>query len=250
LASDPQASEDLRLLVLESTTGFALSASGRILRQNDPDGSPGPRLFFASCAGGNLARVRHDVDDRTADEFMKLADKEPAWSDERALPSFADAVIARISADTRAMAEVAALCHRLPNGLVSDVAATIVSSGTAEGSALHARLADEMPPHLIEAGFLTTGDLWEPWCAAIEGGEIAALAFAARTGVEGLEVGVYTFPGFRGRGLAAGVTAAWSRLPHLTGKTLFYSCSASNSSSRRVVQRLGLRRIGLSLRIV
>lgn len=246
--ADPD--KDLRLLTLETAAGFGLSRSDRILHQNDPDNSPGPRLFFAGCTGGNLVRVRHDVDDAAAANLLVLAGKERAWTDQHALPSFLDSAVARLSAEAPARADGAALCHRLPNGLSFGAGATIVSFGTAAGDALISRLAEGMPPHLVEAGFRAPRDLWDPWCAAIEGGEIAALAFAARTGAEALEVGVYTFPGFRGRGLAAAVTAAWSRLPQLSGKTLFYSCLAANRSSRRVVERLGLRRFGLSIRVV
>ena len=49
------------------------------------------------------------------------------------------------------------------------------------------------------------------------------MAFAARLGVSGAELGVYTFPKYRGRGLAAAVTAAWSSMPSLNQHALFYS---------------------------
>jgi len=123
-------------------------------------------------------------------------------------------------------------------------------AGATEGERLLQGLArDGMAPHLVKAGFVGLGDFWEPWCVALIAGEIAAMAFAARIGPFGADVGVYTFPGFRGRGLAAAVTAAWSSLPELADRTLFYSTHLANRSSRRVIERLGLRRIGLSLSI-
>ncbi len=106
-----------------------------------------------------------------------------------------------------------------------------------------------MPPALHEAGFKSIADLWEPWCVAVEGEEVAAIAFAARLGVIGAEIGVYTFPGFRSRGFAAAVTAEWSSIPSLDGRALFYSTSRSNRSSQRVAARLGLRIIGASVGI-
>jgi predicted GNAT family acetyltransferase len=112
------------------------------------------------------------------------------------------------------------------------------------------RLAEQgMPQSLREAGFVGVGDFWEPWCVAFDGGEIASMAFAARIGVFGAGIGVYTFPGFRGRGLGASVTASWSSLPSLRGRDLFYSALTTNTSSRRVTDRLGLARIGASVRI-
>jgi predicted GNAT family acetyltransferase len=106
-----------------------------------------------------------------------------------------------------------------------------------------------MPKALVDAGFLSISDLWPPWCVALDAGEIASVAFAARTAERSTAVGVYTFPGFRGRGLAAAVTAKWSSLPSLAGRALFYSTTADNTASRHVIARLRLPAIGVGLRI-
>ena len=141
------------------------------------------------------------------------------------------------------------MIYQLPRGLAHDASVRIVRSETAQGDKLIAALAREMPPALADAGFATADHFWAPWCVALEGDQVAATAFAARLGAHGAEIGVYTFPGFRGRGLAAAVTSAWSAHPALAGRALFYSRAADNLSSGRVTQRLGLRRIGASLRV-
>ena len=102
---------------------------------------------------------------------------------------------------------------------------------------------------MVDAGFKDTRDFWEPWCIALDGAEIASIAFAARLGAIGAEVGVYTFPKYRGCGFAAAVTASWASLESLNQRALFYSTAKSNRSSQRVAARLGLRRIGSSFRI-
>ncbi len=110
------------------------------------------------------------------------------------------------------------------------------------------RFADRgMPQSMLDAGFKGVGDFWEPWCVAVERDEIASIAFAARLGGIGAEIGVYTFPTFRAQGFAAAVTASWSSLPFLNGRALFYSRARSNRSSQRVTARLGLRMIGASV---
>ena len=48
-------------------------------------------------------------------------------------------------------------------------------------------------------------------------------------------------------GVPTPVLAAWSRLPSLADKTLFYSTHFTNTSSIAVTRRLGLRRIGASV---
>ena len=106
-----------------------------------------------------------------------------------------------------------------------------------------------MPGYMVVAGFKSIADFWEPWCAVVEDGEIASMCFAARLGDKGAEAGVYTFPKYRGRGLAAAVTASWSSMPSLNHRALFYSTSTSNTSSQRVAARLGLRPIGTSITI-
>ena len=101
----------------------------------------------------------------------------------------------------------------------------------------------------MDAGFKSVADLWEPWCIALEGEEVAAIAFAARLGSVGAEIGVYTFRNFRSRGFAATVAANWSSMPSLEGHVLFYSTSRSNRSSQRVASRLGLQMIGASVSV-
>lgn len=236
-------------LSLDSVTTFSLDERGRILRENDPDRSPGPRLFIAACPEGVVAHVRHDVDEQVAGHLIALATAQPDWT--FSIPACLPAILERLSGDGSAPAARHALLWRMPHGLEAPVSAFIISSDTTEGDELLARLAREgMPTALSDAGFVSLADFWAPWCVALEGGEIAAMAFAARLSDAGAAIGVYTFAGFRGRGLAAAVSAAWSRHPALQDLPLFYSALVANTSSHRVTERLDLPRIGVSVRII
>lgn len=122
---------------------------------------------------------------------------------------------------------------------------TLVASDTPEGNRLLARLGEQgMPAALAAAGFVDVGELWAPWCVALDGDEIASIAFTPGFGPASAEVGVYTVQEYRGRGLAAAATAGWATLPAFGGRTLFYGTSRTNVSSQRVAERLGLRFIG------
>src|ERR1700688_2159560 len=221
-----------------------MSGSGRIERQNDPDCSSGPRLFFAGCSQGNIARVRHDVEDQIALRLLAIAAEEPPWRDLDGLPQCLGNVTDLLSHGQPVVTIAPGVIYRLPNGLSYEHPATIVRGDSVEGEQLLARLAERgLPQSMLDAGFKGVGDFWEPWCAALAGDEIASIAFAARLGDAGAEAGVYTFPGFRARGFAAAVTAIWSSLPSLDGRALFYSTQRSNRSSQRVASRLGLRLI-------
>jgi acetyltransferase (GNAT) family protein len=240
---------DLRLLQVDIDTMFVMSATGRIERENDPDRSSGPRVFFVGCPFGNLTRVRYDLDDTIAMRILEVAAKEPPWRDPYVMPACAEKIVELLSGGRPSDVSLA-LIYQLPNGLRYEHPGAIVCGDSEEGRQVLARLAERgMPDYMQTAGFKGVGDFWEPWCVALDNGEIAAMAFAARLGASGAELGVYTFPKYRSRGLAAAVTAAWSSMPSLNQHALFYSTEKSNRSSQRVTARLGLRLIGTSVRI-
>src|SRR4029078_8440652 len=64
------------------------------------------------------------------------------------------------------------------------------------------------------------------------------------------ECGVWTQPSARGRGYAAATAAVWDDLLRPTGRILFYSADATNRSSQRVAERLRLRPIGWTWRLL
>jgi len=252
-------SDDLKLLHIDVETLFATSSSGRIERQNDPDRSPAPRLYFAGCPQGNIARVRHDVDEQIAAQLLAISASESPWRDPWVLPQCLGKLFDVLSnnppfatgpASRTPLNVGTGVIYQLPKHMKYEHPATIVRGDSAEGEQMLDRFAEEgMPQAMLDAGFKSIGDLWEPWCIAIEGNEVAAIAFAARRGEKGAEIGVYTFPKFRSRGFAAAVTASWSSMASLNGHALFYSTSRSNRSSQRVAARLGLRMIGASVNI-
>lgn len=236
--------EGLAALALQAETVFRLDARLRIVGENDPDSSRGPLAFVGGCPGGVLVRLHVDVSAADAAEAERLAGSAP-WSDTAADPPWLDPLMAGLRATAVERSRTYALDQR-----AMPVVAGLVRSDAPEGAALVRQLErDGVPTHLLEAGFVSVGDFWAPWCALEEDGEIAAIAFAARQTVSGAEVGVYTFPPWRGRGLAATVTAAWSALPELADRTLFYSTTIDNLASQRVAARLGLTQIGASLRL-
>ena len=238
---------DLDRLAIDLATLFVLSATGRIIRVNSPGGGPGPRAILAGCRAGNLVRMRQDVEDGAAREIDALVREQTPWWDVDAPPACLPGIVALLAREASVAALSPAVIYGLPNNLRYEADARLLSGDEAEGQSLLDRLARGMPKTLLAAGFLDVDHLWPPWCAAIVGEEIAALAFAARLGPLGAEVGVYTLAGFRGRGLAAAVTARWSSLAGLAGRQLFYSTLATNLSSRRVAARLALTPLGASV---
>ena len=218
---------DLELLALHRQTAFTFDDRGRMQHESAPDRSPGRRFSFAGCQDGNLAVVRHDVPDPVARELQRLVAEEPPLVATDAVPVHLDRYRALLDVDGSAVEHHHGVLWVFP-GPVSydaDVDVDIVLSGTSDGDRLLARFADVVPASLREKGFGGPADLWAPWCVATVDGEVASIAETVRRGPAGAEVGVDTAVGFRGRGLAAAVTAAWSRHQELQERVRFYSTS-------------------------
>jgi len=240
-----------KLLEIDAATLFVFDASGRMLHENDPDRSAAPRLFLSGCETGNLFRLRTDVDDDVAREIAALVAQEPPFAQPQAVPEFLDRYRALLSITAPVEQKNFGVMHLLPNGLAYEHDIQLVQQGTAKGDKLFAVLQRHgLPKAMVDMGFADVSHFWEPWCVAMEGDEIAAVAFAARLGDTGAALGLATMPAFRGRGFAAAVTAGWSCLPQLKNRTLIYSTTRDNLSSQRVIARLRLPYIGTSLRLV
>ena len=239
-----------RLLQIELAAGYVLSASGRMLHENDPDRSPAPKMKLAGCADGNVLLLNETIDDRVAQAIETLVADELPLDQPDSVPRHVDKYRELLSVSETPTDSAFGLSFHLPNNLPWNNTTVVVRHGTPEGDALCARLArDGLPKSMIAMGFSDLTHFWKPWCVALDGGEIASIAFAARLGDRGAALGLATMPEFRGRGFGAAVTAEWTALPTLKDRVLFYGTDRANVSSRRVTQRLGLEFLGSSLRL-
>ncbi len=229
-------------------TLFRLSRDGRITGENDPDRSPGPRLWLAGCASGNIFGVHADLPDELVGELEGLLATEPPFT-LPAMPRHLERYLALLGGDTHARHNFG-LIYDLPHGHPYPGGMRLVGSDSEDGEALiRSWKAEDVPEGLFELGFREVEDFWAPWCAVLVDGNVASIAFAARLADVGAELGLVTVKAFRGRGLAASATAGWSSLPELRSRALFYSTDRDNVASQRVASRLGLRLRGASLRI-
>jgi len=238
------------LLTAQVATLFVTNAGGRILRTNDPERSPAPRMHLAIGADGAVVKLREDVDDAIAEEIAALAAEEPPVHDPDATPRFADHYRALLGAREARGEHDFGVTYRLPHRMAKPADVTLVSQDTQAGDALTARIsAQGMPQALQDAGFADLSHFWAPWCVALAGEEIASIAFAARLGEQGAEIGVTTMAAFRGRGYAAAAAAGWSAMAALQDRPLFYATHRDNLSSRRVIARLDLPFLGVRMQL-
>jgi predicted GNAT family acetyltransferase len=79
-----------------------------------------------------------------------------------------------------------------------------------------------------------------PVVAVVEDGIPVSICFCARSSEAAAEAGLETAVGFRGRGYAARVTAAWAVAVRASGRTPLYSTSWLNLASLAVARKLAL----------
>lgn len=237
--------DDRGLLSIESATIAVLTESGRVLHGASPERSPGARFSLSRSRDGHVVRLRQDVGEEMARAIERLVADEPPLDDPRSRPVHADDYARLLGVETPVEDAVAGPIYVFPERLDFEPPAPLVRSGTPEGDALVARLvAQGMPAAMRDMKFVDTGELWTPWCIALDGDEIGSVAFTVGHGPGSAEVGVATMRPFRGRGLASAATSGWATLPAIRDLHRFYSTSWSNDSSQRVTERLGLRLIG------
>ncbi|MGH6999784.1 MAG: hypothetical protein ACREEO_16430, partial [Phenylobacterium sp.] len=179
-----------RLLELEAETRFTLK-DGRIASEAPPDNAPGPLLYVA---GGRIW-VAETVAPSIARELRQLARAEPTLA---SAPLPAAAVDRYLALLPRPGAASGGLSYLLPHGTQAPGAARTIASGSAEAKDLEAHFEREgMPRDLLDLNFRQVADLWPPYCLVVEDGGVAALAFTARRGLRGAELGLVTLPGWR-----------------------------------------------------
>lgn len=220
------------------------------MRENDPDWSAGPKFWLAGCGQGTVARLHQGVADAVAAEIEALVAGEPPFPAQGTLPRNIERYARLLSGDGGRPELSCELIYDLPHRLAYTSEASLITSDSEAGARFVADVEKHgMPRNLIDLRMRKIADLWSPWVILMAEGEVAAMAFAARLAGEGAELGLATVPKFRGRGFAGLVTAAWTHLPELRARRLFYGADQDNLASQRVIARLGLRRIGVSLRL-
>ena len=236
---------DLDLLKLESATISVLTETGRMLRSRSPEQKPGPRMSLVRSRSGNAVWLRHDVDDAMASEIGRIVAREPPSGDLRTPPTYLADYLRILAAEPPGLQNNGGPIYTFPDDVRSPHPAQLIRSGTNDGDQLIERLQREgVPESLSSVGFVDVGEFWAPWCVALDGENIASIAFTVGMSPEGAEVGVCSMVAFRGRGFASAAVAGWASQLELRDKALFYSTAWSNVSSQRVTDRLGLRFVG------
>jgi hypothetical protein len=187
---------------------------GRLLSTNEVRPKPAPRVYAGTCSERRFVRVRHDVVETVAREWLACR------------PEQLPAVVGKHAPVTGE--------HRGPAFLLGEI------SGPAGAAPVTA--ATELHPELLSRGWLL--DETPPYFGVVRNGAVVAVCYSSRSTPEAAAAGVETVEAYRGQGLALDAVRAWAAAVQASGRHAFYSTEWTNEASRRVAAKLGAIEIG------
>ncbi len=216
---------------------FTHDERGRIVRVNEPDGDIAPRFFLGRTKQGNLWRVRHDLPKAIAEQLDVLARGEPIPRNLREPPMYLDAFKQVLEAHAPVQDIYIGPEYRFSDGIGETDLATRLTGDNAEC------LRPYFPYMIPSLGVMP------PVFAVVVEGQAVSVCFSSRTTALADEAGLETIEGYRGRGYAQAVVAAWAWAIRALGRTPIYGTSWDNAASQRVASKLGLILFGAGLSI-
>lgn len=207
------------LIRLQLRTAFVLDRHGRLLAVNEPHRPEAPRVFLAIAGTDRLVRVRHNVPEAVAREWLACAGEDAELA-------------ARVAAHQAITNE-----HRGPAYILPPQ-----SADPGQTMLVRATGAAPLHPELVSRGWGMTEA--EPYVGVVRDGHIVAVCYSSRDGAEACEAGVETAMTYRGLGLGALAVRAWAAAVQRSGRVALYSTSWDNLPSQRIAARLGAHRYG------
>jgi GNAT acetyltransferase len=225
--------DDRELMGLRADTLFTYDARGRMVRSNEPQGRPAPRLFVGCTVSGTVVRFGEAVPDALVCRLAEIIESQSLIGTLQMPPAVLTAVRETLEQHAPVRGEGGGPAYRFPGVLVPSSEVVQVTDANVE-------LACDTYPWLLEE----LADWWPCFAVLCEGAAVS-VCFSSRIGAAAAEAGVDTLPAFRGRGYAATVTAAWGASVRGTGRIPLYSTSWDNVASQAVARRIGLIMFGV-----
>jgi hypothetical protein len=202
------------LFALHVDALYSFDAANRLIGTNEVRPGAGPRVYAGSSGSSRFVRVRQDIPDEVAREWLACGAEELRALVEKRGP---------ILGEHRGPAFV------LPPQAAPDDTVTVTS-------------AAQLHPELVARGWLL--DETPPYVGAVRDGQVVAVCYSSRLIPQAAAAGVETVEAYRGQGLALDAVRAWAAAVQASGRHAFYSTEWTNEASRRVAAKLGATEIG------
>ena len=240
----------VELMTLHLKAAFTCDGNSRLLTVNEPwDGTvPAPRFFLGRTIDGCIIRkYRYDLDDALTEKLETLSGDEIKAAHFTEPPKHREKYLELLGAEKFSMGP----CFMVPPRAGNERADPRIEFVTRETIGKYSIegfewLLDEIDLVQPCAGYVHEGRLVSQ-CRSVRISGAGIIPVRTFTGA--IEAGVETLPGFRGRGYAPLVTAAWAAAVREQGALPLYSTSWNNDASQRVAKKLGLYYYGNSFSV-
>lgn len=230
---------DIELIKIQVKTLFTQDENGSLRHINEPIGDvePAPRFFFGYTNEGSICKFRHDLPDNVVMQLKEVAAAEPMPVNSQKIPKGDGqfkAILQRHAPIERVWVGPA---YRFPEYITPP---TNVVQLSCENVGLLKGDFTEMVSELNSS---------LPYLAIVENAQVVSVCRSVRLSSLAHEAGVDTRVGYRRRGYARSVVAAWALAVLDLNLIPLYSTSWDNVASRGVARRLGLVQYGVDYHI-
>ena len=230
---------DTELMKIQVEVLFTQDENGCLQHINEPSGAaePAPRFFFGYTNEGSICRFRQDLPDNVVAQLKEVAAAEPMPVNSQKIPrnrrQFEDVLQSHAPIERVWVGPA----YRFPQHITPPT--NIIRLSRKHAGLLKEDFA-EMVPEL---------NSWQPYLAVIEDSQAVAICRSVRLSSRAHEAGVDTLVGYRRRGYATSVVAAWALAVRALNRMPLYSTSWDNVASQGVARRLGLVQYGVDYHV-
>jgi len=230
---------DRELIKIQVEALFTQDENGHLQRINEPDGDtkPAPRFFFGYTKEGSICRFRHDLPDNVVAQLKEVVAAEPMPVDSQKIPRNRRQFENILQSHEPIKRVWVGPAYRFPKDIISPtniVQLSCKNSGLLKGD--FAEMVSEL-------------NSFQPYSALIEDSQAVSICRSVRLSSRAHEAGVDTLVGYRRRGYATTVVAAWALAIRALNRIPLYSTSWDNLASQGVARRLGLVQYGVDYHV-
>ena len=229
---------DIELMKIQVEALFTQDENGCLRHINEPwgDMEPAPRFFFGYTNEGSIWKFRYDLPDNVVAQLKEVAAEPPPMNSQK-IPKnhrqFEDILQSHAPIERIWVGPA----YRFPEHIVPPTGAIRLSPENVE---------------LLKGDFTKmTSELSssQPCLAIVEDSQVVSICRSVRASACTHEAGVETLAGYRRRGYAMSVIAAWALAVRALNLIPLYSTSWDNVASQGVAQRLGLVQYGVDYHV-
>ena len=230
---------NMELMEIQAEVLFTQDENGCLQYINEPIGDTkiAPRFFFGNTNEGSICRFRHDLPDNVVVQLKEVDAAEPMLMNSRKIPRNHRQFKNILQSHAPIERVWVGPAYRFPQQIAPPT--NVVRLSRANADLLKGNFA-EMVSELNSS---------QPYLAIIEDSQAVSICRSVRSSSRAHEAGVDTLVGYRRRGYATSVVAAWALAVRALNRTPLYSTSWDNLASQGVAQRLSLVQYGIDYHV-